>query len=138
MWSSRRHTPTRVLTAFPLWAVLCVLLSASPLSGSGQNAFELICKNRNMAASNYLVYPDSVQQQLTPPPAGKKPFYISHYGRHGSRYLNNRKGYDVPYNMLCRADSMNALTPIGRPVRHRQEAASPDSPPYDGALPGGV
>ncbi len=116
MWSSRRHTPTRVLTAFPLWAVLCVLLSASPLSGSGQNAFELICKNRNMAASNYLVYPDSVQQQLTPPPAGKKPFYISHYGRHGSRYLSNRKGYDVPYNMLCRADSMNALTPIGRRV----------------------
>ena len=53
---------------------------------------------------------------MTPPPAGKKPFYISHYGRHGSRYLSNRKGYDIPYKMLCKADSMDELTPIGQDV----------------------
>ena len=50
-----------------------------------QNAFDLICENRNFSASNYCIYPDSISYHMTPPPAGKRPFYISHYGRHGSR-----------------------------------------------------
>ena len=79
-----------------------------------QNAFDLICENRNFSASNYCIYPDSISYHMTPPPAGKRPFYISHYGRHGSQYLSNRKAYDIPYQMLCKADSMDELTPIGR------------------------
>ena len=31
----------------------------------------------------------------TPPPNGFKPFYISHYGRHGSRRLAGRSAYDA-------------------------------------------
>ena len=93
--------------------LLLLLLTVVSLSCAAQNAFDFITKNRNFSASNYCIYPDSIQPQMTPPPAGKQPFYISHYGRHGSRYLSNRKGYDIPYNMLCKADSMNQLTPIG-------------------------
>ena len=98
--------------------LLLFLTAVISLSCAAQNAFDFITKNRNFSASNYCIYPDSIQPQMTPPPAGKQPFYISHYGRHGSRYLSNRKGYDIPYNMLCKADSMNQLTPIGKDVLH--------------------
>jgi len=54
--------------------------------------------------------------ELTDAPEGKKPFYISHYGRHGSRYLSNRKGYDIPYNILAKADSLGKLTDLGKKI----------------------
>ena len=53
---------------------------------------------------------------LTPSPKGKKPFYISHYGRHGSRYISSRTGYDTPFRMIAHADSVNELTPVGNRV----------------------
>lgn len=80
----------------------------------GQTAFDAISRNRNFSASNYCIYPDTIQPRMTPPPPGKKAFYISHYGRHGSRYLSNRKGYDIPYGMLAKADSLHLLTPFGQ------------------------
>ena len=116
MWSSRRHLSHDDSAAWPLWLVLCALLSVAPLVAGAQRAFYVIGHNRNLAAGNYSLYPDSVSRKLTPAPAGKKPFYISHYGRHGSRYLNSRKGYDIPYSMMRKADSLHALTPIGRRV----------------------
>ena len=106
---------------------IVILLSACllcPLSLQAQkkndsipvSAFERICQDRNFSASNYCIYPDTIEHVMTVPPSGKQPFYISHYGRHGSRYLNNRKAYDIPYNMLCKADSMGELTPTGKRV----------------------
>ena len=100
---------SRLLLALPFY--LFVFLPVK-----GQSAFDLISHNRNFSASNYCIYPDSTERVMTPPPAGKRPFYISHYGRHGSRYLSNRKAYDVPYETLCQADSMDELTPIGHDV----------------------
>ena len=42
--------------------------------------------------------------------------YISHYGRHGSRYISSRSGYDIPYVMMQQADSLDELTPEGQKV----------------------
>lgn len=67
------------------------------------------------AACNYHIYPDSLYK-LTPAPKGKHPFYISHYGRHGSRYINNPKGYNIPYAMMLQAESVAELTPFGKKV----------------------
>jgi hypothetical protein len=92
---------------------LC-LLWLSIAAGHAQQALEIIKANRSFAASNYSIYPDTALPVLTPAPEGKVPFYISHYGRHGSRYIENRKGFDIPYNMLCKADSMNELTEVGK------------------------
>jgi len=50
-----------------------------------------------------------------------KPFYISHYGRHGSRYLANAHEYDYPYNVLRHADSLGMLTALGKNVLIRLE-----------------
>ncbi len=49
----------------------------------------------------------------TPPPSGFKPFYISHYGRHGSRHLTGSAVSDV-MSALEKADKRNALTETGR------------------------
>ena len=86
----------------------------SLFTSSAQSAFDIIELNRNFAASNYSIYPDTVLPNLTPAPEGKVPFYISHYGRHGSRYIENRRGFDVPYKMLCSADSLNELSEAGQ------------------------
>ena len=101
-----------------LLTLLCTVTSAALAQSGGKalSAFERIRQNRNFSASNYCIYPDSTLPALTPAPPGKHPFYISHYGRHGSRYLSNRKGYDIPCRMLCAADSLGLLTPIGRDV----------------------
>jgi hypothetical protein len=84
-----------------------------------QSVIDLIKQRPSYASCNYDVYPDSITAKLTPAPAGKKPFYISHYGRHGSRYISNRSGFDTPYFMMLHADSLDELTPTGQQVlRH--------------------
>ena len=103
---------------------------------AAQKAFDFISYNRNFSASNYCIYPDSVEPVLTPAPEGKRPFYISHYGRHGSRYLSNRKGYDIPYRMLCRADSMGELTDVGKRTLSELRAIIEDSEGRWGDLTG--
>ncbi len=117
------------------WLLLPLCLFAF-CPGYAQSVFDLITRDRNFSASNYCVYPDSVQNIMTPPPAGKRPFYISHYGRHGSRYLSNRKGYDIPYKMLCKADSLDELTPIGQDVLHALKAIISDTEGRWGDLSG--
>ena len=103
---------------------------------SAQTVTDLIKNDPSYAACNYRVYPDSVEMPMTPPPAGKHPFYISHYGRHGSRYINNRKGYDVPYKMMLRADSLGQLTPTGHDVLKEIELIIADTEGQWGDLTG--
>ena len=79
---------------------------------------DLIRQAPSYASCNYYIYPDSITTPLTPSPEGKKPFYISHYGRHGSRYISSRSGYDIPYVMMQQADSLNELTEEGQKVLH--------------------
>lgn len=95
----------------PLW--VCFLLTTSVCA---QSAYDTIRNNRLLAACNYYVYPDSNFKEQTPPPTGYKPFYISHYGRHGSRYLNNRYAFDMPHQTLQKADSLKKLTSVGKAV----------------------
>lgn len=100
-----------------LLSVLLFVLVWSPVKA--QNAREEIKNNACLSASNYLAYPGPVQKKLTPAPKGYSPFYISHYGRHGSRYLIGNEDYDVPVRVLARADSLGKLTPLGKDVLRR-------------------
>ena len=95
----------------------CITLLAScllPLSLAAQTAFNKIERNPNFAAGNYGLYPEGKRPQLTPAPQDYEPFYISHYGRHGSRYLSDMKAYTVPYKTLAKADSLGKLTAVGQ------------------------
>ena len=84
-----------------------------------QIARDEIRKDIHYSASNYLAYPLPRQMRLTPAPSGKKPFYLSHYGRHGSRYLTGQDDYDFPCQVLAKADSAGKLTPLGKDVLRR-------------------
>lgn len=77
-----------------------------------QNVRQEMKKNRAVSGSGYLAYPGP-QHKLTAAPKGYKPFYISHYGRHGSRYLTDAAPYDTVYSILQSADSAALLTPTG-------------------------
>ena len=95
---------------------LCTVLfalSASLFTARAQKVFDIIRQKPVFASCNYNVYPDSIPNNLTPAPKGKHPFYISHYGRHGSRYINRRSGYEIPYKMMAQANNVNELTPTG-------------------------
>ena len=59
---------------------------------------------------------------LTKAPSGYKPFYIGHYGRHGSRYAWNSKTYTLIQEVLEKADKKGVLTPYGKDFRQKYEA----------------
>lgn len=63
-------------------------------------------------------YPYSSEPvQLTKTPKGYKPFYISHYGRHGSRYYWNALLYKDLDSLLTKAHAKNLLTAEGEAFR---------------------
>ena len=55
----------------------------------------------------------------TPPPAGKKPFYINHYGCPGAYYLDKSEYYTETYAIFAKADSLGKLTKLGQDVFRR-------------------
>ena len=61
--------------------------------------------------------------QLTKAPRGYKPFYISHYGRHGSRYYWNAFLYQELDSLLTKAHQKQLLTAEGEAFYGRFMAA---------------
>ena len=105
---------------------IILLLITCLLNLKAQPVLEIIKKQPAYAACNYNTYPDSLYR-LTPAPKGKHPFYISHYGRHGSRYINNPKGYNIPYAMMLQAENVDELTPIGKKVLNEMKTIMENS-----------
>jgi len=69
-------------------------------------------------------YPYSfTTQKLTKAPKGYKPFYISHYGRHGSRYYWNAMLYQELSKLLTTAHEKQILTPEGEAFYEKFMAA---------------
>ena len=76
------------------------------ISLSAQSVREDMRRDILCLASNYRAYPTPEQKKLTPAPKGMKPFYISHYGRHGSRFHTKPSMYNAPFRTLQKADSL--------------------------------
>lgn len=55
----------------------------------------------------------------TPAPKGYKAFYISHYGRHGSRWQSTDEAYTSVLNVFSKASNANALSAVGKDVFRR-------------------
>jgi len=55
----------------------------------------------------------------TPAPKGYRPVYISHYGRHGSRYAYSSKTYTLLEDALDRAERNGTLTEQGKSLKKR-------------------
>ena len=112
-----------VMRKFMLLFVFCLLTTGI----QSQDVRDEIGKNIRCSAGLYMTYPGPNQQHLTPPPEGMKPFCISHYGRHGSRYQTRQKIYDTPYYIMEAADKVGLLTPLGRDVMARLDKIRRDA-----------
>lgn len=98
---------------FPVTAGIAFLA----LQANAQTTDSLMLAHPEYTASGYLPYqePDNSVKH-TKAPAGYKPFYISHYGRHGSRYHYSADDYKYIYETLAKADTAKALSMTGKYV----------------------
>ena len=93
--------------------LLLVLLVGLTLTAGVREDFKA---NPKLSANNYQAYPTSGFPAITAPPAGYEPFFINHYGRHGSRWLINEKSYTRPIDMLEKGERDGKLTRRGADV----------------------
>lgn len=99
-----------ILTGSALTALLSFAMSAS-----AQMTKENVLKDIRNTAGIYSVYPDVACVQ-TPAPDGYEPFYISHFGRHGSRWHTSYRTYERPLGRLRQGHEEGKLTPVGEEV----------------------
>ena len=98
---------------------LCLLCCGT---ATAQTAQEELKDNRYLSGSNYLDYDRQLSTTpLTPAPKGYEPFYMSHYGRHGSRWLIGEGDYTTPLNILRDAHQAGKLTAEGEAVLKKLE-----------------
>ncbi|MDD4819322.1 MAG: hypothetical protein PHD21_00570 [Flavobacteriales bacterium] len=91
---------------------LFIFLILCTLGLNAQSAKDEISKNVYLSAANYYAYP-TPQGSLTPAPKGYKPYYLSHYARHGSRFLINPQDYQMPLAILQKAKENGVLSSDG-------------------------
>ncbi|MBQ3804476.1 MAG: 5'-nucleotidase C-terminal domain-containing protein [Prevotella sp.] len=96
-----------------LLTISAMFTVAVALPVAAQQSRDDFAANRAVCADNYLAYPDPVGVTYTAPPRGYQPVYISHYGRHGSRWLIGRTAYEKAYDVLREASDAGQLTPLG-------------------------
>ena len=83
-----------------------------------QNLREEISRDHQNCASYYKLYTFDGAPE-TPAPEGYKPFYVSHYGRHGSRWMIKEENYTELVDMLAKEDSLGNLSDMGKSVLAR-------------------
>ncbi len=104
--------------------ILALLLTMA-ISGFAQDRLQM--------GSNYYAYPTPTAK-YTKAPAGYKPFYVSHYGRHGSRFHQPADHYHMLYNTLAKADSAGKLTELGKSLLERAKFLNEYAAPRAGDL----
>ena len=82
------------------------------VSAQNGNALDQLKADPRKAYGNDYPYPHYIVE-LTKAPDGYRPFYISHYARHGSRYYWNALLYQELDSLLSKAHKMQVLTPEG-------------------------
>lgn len=91
------------------------------LPALAQSTKEETLADLNRTGAVYYAYPVT-ESHNTPAPKGYEPFYVSHYGRHGSRYLISDRDYKVVADKLHEADRAGKLTPLGYDVMLRVDS----------------
>ena len=103
-------------------SILAAALSVSSLmvyaQGEWTKARQEIHDNILLSGSNYVAYVDPTEP-LTPAPKGYEPFYLSHYGRHGSRWLIGDWEYTDAMKVLKKAHDSGVLTERGEELRRQ-------------------
>ena len=113
---------------------LALLLGLVALGASAQTSKREMFADLDRTGSTYFAYPGPAQKVLTPAPAGYEPFYISHYGRHGSRYMTDNKYYVRAIAPMDSAAKLGLLTPKGEEVLEKLKKGYEDAYLRDGEL----
>ncbi len=97
-------------------ASIALTLSAFCFSANAQSYNDLIKENPERAGGVYHYY-EYAPSPLTKSPKGYKPFYISHYGRHGSRYHTSAGLFKGAVETLSSAEKAGLLTEEGKVLK---------------------
>lgn len=84
-------------------------LSAQPLTA------EFFTENPDCAGGIYHTYRFE-KGESTPVPKGFAPVYVSHFGRHGSRWHASAGNYEIPYELFKKASKDDMLTDFGKEI----------------------
>ena len=113
---------TSLLLAF------CVSLSAQQ-----EEAVRLFTENPDRSSNNMHSYEFNPIRD-TPAPKGYKAFYISHYGRHGSRYEQNSTFARRAQQAFAYLDSLHLLTQTGKELWDKVESVVEAHKGMEGSL----
>ena len=72
--------------------ISCLIGSCFMIPVEAQTSKSELLSHLELASGNYCNYPNPTGH-ITPAPAGYEPFYVSHYGRHGARYMTDDDAY---------------------------------------------
>lgn len=105
---------------FSVVAVICVFTYAQRL-----NILDEVKANPQKSYGTDYPYTFDAPE-LTKAPKGYKPFYISHYARHGSRYYWNNSLYLELDTIMTEAHDRHLLTPDGEKFYEQYKALYPE------------
>lgn len=104
--------------------VLLGLILLAPFCLSARvTTVDSIAADPGRAGGVYYAYPitSDAQVRFTAPPKGYKPFYVSHYGRHGSRYLISDEDYARVMKWLDKAYELGHLSSRGELLKEQMD-----------------
>ncbi len=107
--------------------LLCLLCS---LGGRSQS---VPLPTLEQTGSIYYAYPAPLKV-ATLAPTGYEPFYISHYGRHGSRWMTSDERYTEVVSVFDSLYRCSELTPLGLDVRERLHKVWDDARGCSGSI----
>lgn len=114
---------------FLIWAI--VAMTSVTATAGVKDDFKADIK---ASANNYWAYPDQSLPELTAAPQGYTPFFMNHYGRHGSRWLIGDWAYSFPVEQLEKGEQAGKLTKRGKEVLDILRQVREDAKGRDGEL----
>lgn len=110
-----------------------LVASANADTLSTEQLKKILSDNPLLSANNNCPYPDRKLEKDCAP-KGYKPFYISHYGRHGSRYSTSAAAYDQMAGFLTKAHEAKALSEEGESLFEKYMDIYPSLRNHNGDL----
>ena len=101
--------------------ILCLMAGLSLVTMAQTSRTELRA-HLDLASGNYCNYPNPTGR-VTPAPSGYEPFYVSHYGRHGARYMTDDNHYKYTIAKMDTAKALGLLTPFGEEILQKLNIA---------------
>jgi len=110
--------------------IICLLAASATQAQTSKAELRV---HPELASGNYCNYPQPTGH-ITAPPKGYEPFYITHYGRHGARYMTDDDHYKYVIGKMDTAQMYGLLTPKGQETLERLKIAAEDARRRDGDL----